>query len=146
MLGQAVNEEMWSRMHRVPEGNYVVGRQKEDMGSNLPEYAYVQESLEELNLPISVDMVNVFLRNILLEKEFPTDVRLTICKGDTVLQETGTTDGSPFNIHTKDVPLRKDYSVVIRGELTKLRKLFEGDEEVQIKTVRGTGIVLETKE
>ena len=30
--------------------------------------------------------------------------------------------------------------------INKLRKLFEGDEEVQIKTVRGTGIVLETKE
>ena len=38
MLEQAINEEMWNRIHRVPEGNYVVGRQIEDMGSNLLEF------------------------------------------------------------------------------------------------------------
>lgn len=124
MLEQAVNEEMWNRMHRVPEGNYVVGRQIEDMGSNLPEFAYVQESLEALNLPISIDTVNMYLINILEENAFPTETKLTICKGDTLLQEVGETDGSPFNIHSNPVPLRKDYSIVIKGELTSPGRLF----------------------
>lgn len=124
MLEQSTNEETWNRMYRVPLGTYVVGSQEKDRGSYLPEFVFLQESLEELNLPISIDTVNVFLINILKGNHFPSDIRLTICKGDTLLQELGKTDGSPFNIHTNDVPLRKDYSVVIKGELTNPGPLF----------------------
>ena len=124
MLQQATNEETWSRMERVPLGTPVRGREENDRGSNLSEFVFLQVSLEELNLPISIDTVNLFLQDILLEENFPTDIRLSICKGDTILQKTGDTNGSPFNIHSNPVPLRKDYSIVIKGELTNPGKLF----------------------
>lgn len=124
MLQQATNEETWSRMERVPLGTPVRGREENDRGSNLSEFVFLQVSLEELNLPISIDTVNLFLQDILLEENFPTDIRLSICKGDTILQKTGDTNGMPFNIHSNPVPLRKDYSIVIKGELTSPGKLF----------------------
>lgn len=124
MLQQATNEETWSRMERVPLGTPVRGREENDRGSNLSEFVFLQVSLEELNLPISIDTVNLFLQDILLEENFPTDIRLSICKGDTILQKTGDTNGMPFNIHSNPVPLRKDYSIVIKGELTNPGKLF----------------------
>lgn len=124
MMEISVEKETFSRLYRVPLGTTVHGRGRNEVRSNIPEFAYMQESLEALNLPISIDTVNMYLINILEENAFPTETKLTICKGDTLLQEVGETDGSLFNIHSNPVPLRKDYSIVIKGELTSPGKLF----------------------
>lgn len=124
MLELAINEETWSRMEQVQIGQYVEGREKEDRGSNLAEFVYLQESLEKLNLPISLDTVNVFLIKILEEKGFPTDIELSIYKRDTLITEVGKCNEHLFNLRTHDVPLREDYSIVARGQLSNSGILY----------------------
>lgn len=58
MLEQAVTEETFSRLQHLPIGTKVKSRTEEDKGRNLPEFTYMQESLDSLNMPISLDSIN----------------------------------------------------------------------------------------
>lgn len=124
MLELAVTEETWMRMNQVPLGEYVEGRTEEDQGSNLPEFVYLQASLERLELPISLDTLNVFFLDLLKGQEYPTDVRLFIYKGDTLMQQLGSHDVSLFNICTGKIPLREDSSVTLHAELANPEGLY----------------------
>ena len=61
MMEISVEKETFSRLYRVPLGTTVHGRGRNEVRSNIPEFAYMQESLEALNLPISIDTVNMYL-------------------------------------------------------------------------------------
>lgn len=124
MLEMALEKETFSRLYKVPQGAYVEGKGIDDVDSNLSEFVYLQESLEKLDLPVSVDSVGLYFRNLLIEKDFPVDVKLMIIKADTILQEIGMSNESPLAIQTNELPLRTDYSVVLKGILVHPEELF----------------------
>lgn len=124
MLEQAMIEETFTRMQSVPLGTRIEGRAVEDKNSNIPEFVYLQESLEKLNKPISLDTLNRIYRHLLSSKKYPQDCAISILKGKDVVQKIGTTSSSLFNMQTHAVPLRKDYSIVVQAELINPDILF----------------------
>ena len=124
MLGGALESETFNRLYRVPAGSSVSGKSMDEISLNLPEYTYMQESLEELGLPLSLDTMKVYLTSILERQNFPTDVRLFIYKGDTLMQQLGSHDVSLFNICTGKIPLRKDSSMTLHAELANPEDLY----------------------
>lgn len=124
MLGGALESETFNRLYQVPAGSSVSGKSMDEISLNLPEYTYMQESLEELGLPLSLDTMKVYLTSILERQNFPTDVRLFIYKGDTLMQQLGSHDVSLFNICTGKIPLRKDSSMTLHAELANPEDLY----------------------
>lgn len=119
-----MESETFNRLYRVPAGSSVSGKSMDEISLNLPEYAYMQESLEELGLPLSLDTMKVYLTSILESRDFPTDIRLFIYKGDTLMQQLGSHDVSLFNICTDKIPLRKDSSMTLHAELANPEGLY----------------------
>lgn len=124
MLEQAMMNETFIRMQSLPPGIAVEGRSEKDNNRNIPEFVYMQESLEKLNKPISLDTLNKVYRHLLSSKKYPQDCAISILKGKDVIQKIGTSSSSLFNMQTHAVPLRKDYSIVVQAELINPDKLF----------------------
>lgn len=124
MLEQAVTEETFSRLQHLPIGTKVKSRTEEDKGRNLPEFTYMQESLDSLNMPISLDSTNRIYTTILNGKEFPSKCKISIFKGDQLIQYSGKIKKSIFNIKTLALPLRKDYSLTIQAEISNPSMFF----------------------
>lgn len=125
MLEQAVTEETFSRLQHLPIGTKVKSRTEEDKGRNLPEFTYMQESLDSLNMPISLDSINRIYTTILNGKEFPSKCKISIFKGNQLIQYSGKIKKSIFNIKTLALPLRKDYSLTIQAEISNPNPLVE---------------------
>lgn len=124
MLEQAVTEETFSRLQHLPIGTKVKSRTEEDKGGNLPEFTYMQESLDSLNMPISLDSINRIYTTILNGKEFPSKCKISIFKGNQLIQYSGKIKKSIFNIKTLALPLRKDYSLTIQAEISNPSMFF----------------------
>ena len=124
MLEQAVTEETFSRLQHLPIGTKVKSRTEEDKGRNLPEFTYMQESLDSLNMPISLDSINRIYTTILNGKEFPSKCKISIFKGNQLIQYSGKIKKSIFNIKTLALPLRKDYSLTIQAEISNRSMFF----------------------
>lgn len=124
MLEQAVTEETFSRLQHLPIGTKVKSRTEEDKGRNLPEFTYMQESLDSLNMPISLDSINRIYTTILYGKEFPSKCKISIFKGNQLIQYSGKIKKSIFNIKTLALPLRKDYSLTIQAEISNPSMFF----------------------
>lgn len=124
MLEQAVTEETFSRLQHLPIGIKVKSRTEEDKGRNLPEFTYMQESLDSLNMPISLDSINRIYTTILNGKEFPSKCKISIFKGNQLIQYSGKIKKSIFNIKTLALPLRKDYSLTIQAEISNPSMFF----------------------
>lgn len=124
MLEQAVTEETFSRLQHLPIGTKVKSRTEEDKGRNLPEFTYIQESLDSLNMPISLDSINRIYTTILNGKEFPSKCKISIFKGNQLIQYSGKIKKSIFNIKTLALPLRKDYSLTIQAEISNPSMFF----------------------
>lgn len=124
MLEQAVTEETFSRLQHLPIGTKVKSRTEEDKRRNLPEFTYMQESLDSLNMPISLDSTNRIYTTILNGKEFPSKCKISIFKGDQLIQYSGKIKKSIFNIKTLALPLRKDYSLTIQAEISNPSMFF----------------------
>lgn len=124
MLEQAVTEETFSRLQHLPIGTKVKCRTEEDKGRNLPEFTYMQESLDSLNMPISLDSINRIYTTILNGKEFPSKCKISIFKGNQLIQYSGKIKKSIFNIKTLALPLRKDYSLTIQAEISNPSMFF----------------------
>lgn len=124
MLEQAVTEETFSRLQHLPIGTKVKSRTEEDKGRNLPEFTYMQESLDSLNMPISLDSINRIYTTILNDKEFPSECKISIFKGNQLIQYSGKIKKSIFNIKTLPLPLRKDYSLTIQAEISNPSMFF----------------------
>ena len=126
MLEQAVMEETFSRLQHLPIGTKVKSRTEEDKGKNLPEFVYMQESLEELKSPIILDSINHIYKQLLLKNNYPSECMISISKKDTIVQYIGNKPSSLFSLQTDKVPLRKDYSIVIQAQFTNPNGLFFG--------------------
>lgn len=124
MLEQAVTEETFSRLQHLPIGTKVKSRTEEDKGRNLTEFTYMQESLDSLNMPISLDSINRIYTTILNGKEFPSKCKISIFKGNQLIQYSGKIKKSIFNIKTLALPLRKDYSLTIQAEISNPSMFF----------------------
>lgn len=124
MLEQAVTEETFSRLQHLPIRTKVKSRTEEDKGRNLPEFTYMQESLDSLNMPISLDSINRIYTTILNGKEFPSKCKISIFKGNQLIQYSGKIKKSIFNIKTLALPLRKDYSLTIQAEISNPSMFF----------------------
>lgn len=124
MLEQAVTEETFSRLQHLPIGTKVKSRTEEDKGRNLPEFTYMQESLDSSNMPISLDSINRIYTTILNGKEFPSKCKISIFKGNQLIQYSGKIKKSIFNIKTLALPLRKDYSLTIQAEISNPSMFF----------------------
>lgn len=124
MLEQAVTEETFSRLQHLPIGTKVKSRTEEDKGRNLPEFTYMQESLDSLNMPISLDSINRIYTTILNGKEFPSKCKISIFKGNQLIQYSGKIKKSIFNIKTLALPLRKDYSLTIQAKISNPSMFF----------------------
>lgn len=124
MLEQAVTEETFSRLQHLPIGTKVKSRTEEDKGRNLPEFTYMQESLDSLNMPISLDSINRIYTTILNGKEFPSKCKISIFKGNQLIQYSGKIKKSIFNIKTLALPFRKDYSLTIQAEISNPSMFF----------------------
>ncbi len=126
MLEQAVMEETFSRLQHLPIGTKVKSRTEEDKGKNLPEFVYMQESLEELKSPIILDSINYIYKQLLLKNNYPSECMISISKKDTIVQYIGNKPSTLFSLQTDKVPLRKDYSIVIQAQFTNPNGLFFG--------------------
>lgn len=126
MLEQAVMEETFSRLQHLPIGTKVKSRTEEDKGKNLPEFVYMQESLEELKSPIILDSINYIYKQLLLKNNYPSECMISISKKDTIVQYIGNKPSTLFSLQTDKVPLRKDYSIVIQAQFVNPNNLFFG--------------------
>lgn len=57
VLENAINKETFFRLGTLPEGTIVQSRPESENGKNIPEFAYMQESLIQLGAPISLDSI-----------------------------------------------------------------------------------------
>lgn len=124
LLEKAITEDTFIRLQKLPLGTKVQSRSEDDRGRNIPEFAYMQESLDELNMPLSIDTLSSIYKNILQEKGLQSNCQITISGNNRILQQTGSPTISIFNIKTHPLPLRKDYSIVIQAELQNSHQLF----------------------
>ena len=124
MLEQAIMDETFNRTYLLPIGTRVEGRNIDDIGKNIPEFVYMQESLEKLNIPLSLDTLNTFYRTILNANKFPNNCSFTILKGDSIIDERATDSTTLLSIETNKIPLRKDYSIVIQARLYNPYQLY----------------------
>ena len=126
MLEQAITEETFSRLQNLPVGTKVQSRTEEDKNRNVPEFVYMQESLEQLKSPIILDSINHIYKQLLLKNNYPSECMISISKNDTIIQHIGNKPSSLFSLQTDKVPLRKDYSIVIQAQFVNPNNLFFG--------------------
>lgn len=126
MLEQAIMEETFSRLQNLPIGTKVQSRTEEDKNRNVPEFVYMQESLEQLKSPIILDSINHIYKQLLLKNNYPSECMISISKKDTIIQHIGNKPSSLFSLQTDKVPLRKDYSIVIQAQFVNPNNLFFG--------------------
>lgn len=124
MLEQAIMDETFNRTYLLPVGTRVEGRSINDIGNNIPEFVYMQESLEKLNVPLSLDTLNTFYKTILNANNFPNNCSFSILKGDSIIDERATDSTTLLSIETNKIPLRKDYSIVIQARLYNPYQLY----------------------
>ena len=124
MLEQAIMDETFNRTYLLPVGTRVEGRSINDIGKNIPEFVYMQESLEKLNVPLSLDTLNTFYKTILNVNNFPNNCSFSILKGDSIIEEKATDNTTLLSIETNKIPLREDYSIVIQARLYNPYQLY----------------------
>lgn len=117
-------DETFNRTYLLPVGTRVEGRSINDIGNNIPEFVYMQESLEKLNVPLSLDTLNTFYKTILNANNFPNNCSFSILKGDSIIDERATDSTTLLSIETNKIPLRKDYSIVIQARLYNPYQLY----------------------
>lgn len=78
LLETAIDEETFSRLSSLPQGTMVKSRPQSDSGKDIPEFAYMQESLNELGYPMSLDSVAKMFKQILKEKKINNDFSLSV--------------------------------------------------------------------
>ena len=126
MLEQSIMEETFSRLQNLPVGTKVQSRTEKDKNRNVPEFVYMQESLEQLKSPIILDSINHIYKQLLLKNNYPSECMIYISKNDTIIQHIGNKPSSLFSLQTDKVPLRKDYSIVIQAQFVNPNNLFFG--------------------
>lgn len=96
LLENAINAETFSRLGSLPQGTMVKSRPQSDSGKDIPEFAYMQESLDELGKPISLDTIAKYYKQILEEENINNHFCLYLLKGDSIIQNKGNAHYSFF--------------------------------------------------
>mgnify|MGYP002543865784 FL=1 len=117
VLENAINKETFFRLGTLPEGTIVQSRPESENGKNIPEFAYMQESLIQLGAPISLDSITFNYKQLLQEEGIYNEPSVYIIQGTKITKQIGETNKSIFNIETKYIPIRPDYSLVIAATL-----------------------------
>lgn len=102
----------------------VKSRPQSDSGKDIPEFAYMQESLDELGKPISLDTIAKYYKQILEEENINNHFCLYLLKGDSIIQNKGNSHYSFFYIETQKIPIRSDFSYVIKAQIINPNKFF----------------------
>ena len=116
----AIDEETFSRLSSLPQGTMVKSRPQSDSGKDIPEFAYMQESLNELGYPMSLDSVAKMFKQILKEKKINNDFSLSVFNKNRIIKKIGRTKHSIFNINTKQIPIKEDLIHTTLVQLTLL--------------------------
>ena len=124
LLENAINAETFSRLGSLPQGTMVKSRPQSDSGKDIPEFAYMQESLDELGKPISLDTIAKYYKQILEEENINNHFCLYLLKGDSIIQNKGNSHYSFFYIETQKIPIRSDFSYVIKAQIINPNKFF----------------------
>lgn len=124
LLEQAIYEETLSRCYRLPVGTYIEGKNQNEISEDLPEYVYMQISLEEVGLPMSLDSVGIIWNRLLKDKGYEAEYKLAEFEGDSLMLSLNKNHNLSFDLETKNIPIRKDYSLYIKGELSDVEYLF----------------------
>ena len=124
LLENAIDAETFSRLSSLPQGTMVKSRPQSDSGKDIPEFAYMQESLEELGKPISLDTIAKYYKQILEEENINNRFCLYLLKGDSIIQNKGNAHYSFFYIETQKIPIRSDFSYVIKAKIINPNKFF----------------------
>lgn len=124
LLETAINEETFSRLSSLPQGTMVKSRPQSDSGKDIPEFAYMQESLNELGYPMSLDSVAKMFKQILKEKKINNDFSLSVLNKNRIIKKLGRTKHSIFNINTKQIPIKEDYSYTLEATIINPHVLF----------------------
>ena len=101
LLENAIDAETFSRLSSLPQGTMVKSRPQSDSGKDIPEFAYMQESLDELGKPISLDTIAKYYKQILEEENINNHFCLYLLKGDSIIQNKGNAHYSFFYIESK---------------------------------------------
>ena len=91
LLETAIDEETFSRLSSLPQGTMVKSRPQSDSGKDIPEFAYMQESLNELGYPMSLDSVAKMFKQILKEKKINNDFSLSVFNKNRIIKKIGRT-------------------------------------------------------
>lgn len=124
LLENVINAETFSRLGSLPQGTMVKSRPQSDSGKDIPEFAYMQESLDELGKPISLDTIAKYYKQILEEENINNHFCLYLLKGDSIIQNKGNSHYSFFYIETQKIPIRSDFSYVIKAQIINPNKFF----------------------
>lgn len=124
LLENAIDAETFSRLSSLPQGTMVKSRPQSDSGKDIPEFAYMQESLDELGKPISFDTIAKYYKQILEEENINNRFCLYLLKGDSIIQNKGNAHYSFFYIETQKIPIRSDFSYVIKAKIINPNKFF----------------------
>lgn len=87
LLETAIDEETFSRLSSLPQGTMVKSRPQSDSGKDIPEFAYMQESLNELGYPMSLDSVAKMFKQILKEKKINYDFSLSVLNKNRIIKK-----------------------------------------------------------
>jgi two-component system phosphate regulon sensor histidine kinase PhoR len=117
VLENAINKETFFRLGTLPEGTIVQSRPESENGKNIPEFAYMQESLIQLGAPISLDSITFNYKQLLQEEGIYNEPSVYIIQGTKITKQIGEINKSIFNIETQYIPIRPDYSLVIAATL-----------------------------
>ena len=124
LLENAINAETFSRLGSLPQGTMVKSRPQSDSGKDIPEFAYMQESLDELGKPISLDTIAKYYKQILGEANINNGFCLYLLKGDSIIQNKGKAHYSFFYIETQKIPIRSDFSYTIKAQIINPNNFF----------------------
>lgn len=124
LLENAIDKETFSRLSSLPKGTMVKSRPKSDSGKDIPEFAYMQESLNELGYPMSLDTVSKIFKQMLKEKNINNDFSLSALNENRIIKKIGKTKHSIFNVKTKKIPIKEDFSYTLEAIIIDPNELF----------------------
>lgn len=125
LLENAIDQETFARLSLLPKGTMVKSRPKSDSGKDIPEFAYMQESLVELGYPLSLDTVANMYREILRKKHIPNTFSLIMLKDNQLIAQAGDfISSSILLVKSREIPIRPDYSITIQAQIINPQKLF----------------------
>ena len=124
LLENAIDKETFSRLSSLPKGTMVKSRPKSDSGKDIPEFAYMQESLNELGYPMSLDTVSKIFKQMLKEKNINNDFSLSALNENRIIKKIGKTEHSIFNVKTKKIPIKEDFSYTLEAIIIDPNELF----------------------